>query len=242
MLRNYFIRTGKATLLYKLAQVSYYQLLCLGNIKNMLLVKTRLRKKLATMRDKKIQFGAGSSVGREAVKTQLHDFVDTDLLGDLPVDITKKLPLDSGSVEIIFSCHLIEHVYEYEIFRFIEECHRILSSSGTLITATPDLEKICLELYSNSENLRKQHFVRHHASLLGKKPTAARILNSIMHLSYGHKFLLDFETFNEISRSAGFKKVYRSEVDLIEDRSVREFITKRSKNFLNETAIWIAKK
>lgn len=194
------------------------------------------------MPKKKIQFGAGSSVGREAAKTHLPDFIDTDLLGELPVDITKKLPLDNDSVQLIFSCHLIEHIYEYEMVLFLNECFRCLGTSGILITATPDLEKICLDLYSKSIEKKQRHFTRHNSSLLGKKPTPARILNHIMHISYGHKFLLDFETFYDLSTSVGFQKVYRSGVDSISDQSIKEFMNKRSSNFLNETAIWIAEK
>lgn len=53
-------------------------------------------------------------------------------------DVSKVIPLDSGSVDIIVSFETLEHLDEQEAF--IAECRRVLRSEGVLLLSTPNSE------------------------------------------------------------------------------------------------------
>ena len=56
--------------------------------------------------------------------------------------LTKPLPLPSESVEAVFSCHVLEHLFQDEILPLIEEIKRILIPGGVCRVVVPDLEKV----------------------------------------------------------------------------------------------------
>lgn len=57
-------------------------------------------------------------------------------------DIRKPLPSDSGSVDAIYSSHMIEHLTRDEGERFLRECYRVLRPGGNIRVVVPDLEGV----------------------------------------------------------------------------------------------------
>jgi SAM-dependent methyltransferase len=51
----------------------------------------------------------------------------------------KRIPYADGSVSVIYSSHMLEHLDRSEARRFIQECHRALAPGGILRIAVPDL-------------------------------------------------------------------------------------------------------
>lgn len=74
----------------------------------------------------KVHFGAGSGTFGEAEATSLNSFLNTDILGDVPIDITRKFPFDDGTVDVIFSSHLVEHIYHRQFKKYLQDTFRIL--------------------------------------------------------------------------------------------------------------------
>ena len=77
----------------------------------------------------------------------LDGWVNVDVLPDAPgvdvvADITETLPFDSGSAELVYASHLLEHVATEEVPRVLAEWRRVLRPGGTLLVAVPDLEAI----------------------------------------------------------------------------------------------------
>lgn len=65
----------------------------------------------------------------------LNDWVNLDFKprrGGLNWDLTRKLPLDDSSAELIYTEHFIEHLKKLAGAKFISECHRLLKSGGVL--------------------------------------------------------------------------------------------------------------
>ena len=52
---------------------------------------------------------------------------------------TKHIPYPDGSVSVIYSSHMLEHLDRLEARRFLQECHRALEAGGILRIAVPDL-------------------------------------------------------------------------------------------------------
>ena len=56
-------------------------------------------------------------------------------------DATKRLPVEAGSCDVVYSSHMIEHLDAHELGRFLQEVHRVLRPGGIVRIAAPDLEK-----------------------------------------------------------------------------------------------------
>ena len=56
-------------------------------------------------------------------------------------DATKGLPFSNGSVEVLYSSHMFEHLDRTEASIFLNEARRILRSGGIIRLAVPDLRK-----------------------------------------------------------------------------------------------------
>jgi SAM-dependent methyltransferase len=54
-------------------------------------------------------------------------------------DAIKRIPYPDGSVSVIYSAHMLEHLDRAEARRFLQECYRALEAGGILRIAVPDL-------------------------------------------------------------------------------------------------------
>ena len=231
-MKKYLItKTERESLIYNLFQELKYFFGKLINMKNYILRKHKIKLFYANNKKKKIQFGAGSGKLSEAGKSDLEGFLDTDIFGDVPVDINYILPFRDNSIDLIFNSHLIEHIYQRKMKLFLSETFRVLKPNSSLITATPSLEKISEILYGNDEKNKTLIYDDHKNSLLGKKPTPARVINCLTHINYGHKFLLDYLTFSNI------KKI---QINEIKDHIIKSYFIQKSEVYKIQTEIYLA--
>lgn len=56
-------------------------------------------------------------------------------------DATNGLPVPNGSVDVIYSSHMLEHLDREEAAIFLKECRRVLCSGGVIRVAVPDLHR-----------------------------------------------------------------------------------------------------
>lgn len=56
-------------------------------------------------------------------------------------DVTKGLPLASGSVEVLYSSHMLEHLGQEEASTFLKEARRVLCRGGIIRLAVPDIRR-----------------------------------------------------------------------------------------------------
>jgi len=54
-------------------------------------------------------------------------------------DATKGLPIPTGSVDVLYSSHMLEHLDQKEVALFLKEARRILRSGGIIRITVPDL-------------------------------------------------------------------------------------------------------
>jgi SAM-dependent methyltransferase len=57
-------------------------------------------------------------------------------------DATRRIPLAAGSVEVIYSSHMLEHLHPERAQTFLREALRVLAPHGIIRLAVPDLERL----------------------------------------------------------------------------------------------------
>ncbi len=142
----------------------------------------------------------------------LPGWLNTDLeprraRGAVFMDATKPFPLPDGSVDIVFSEHMIEHVSHADGLEILRECRRVLRPGGAIRVATPDLA-VLLALYRRPEDLDdvQRAYLRHIVD--GWIPGCPRydpvfVINNAFR-AWGHQFLYDEATLRLSLAEAGF--------------------------------------
>ena len=235
-------KTEREGLLYQFFQDLKYKFGKILNFHNFILRKKRISNFLNKNDNIKIQFGAGSGKYGEAKKTVLGTFLNTDIFGKIPVDINYSLPFPNNSIDLIFSSHLIEHIYQRKADLFFQESLRILKEDGQLIIATPTINKIFDILYKSNKKQTNEIYEEHKNSFLGRKPTPARLINALTHINYGHKFLFDYETLNDLAVSNGFKSFETKNPKNIDNLEIKQFLESKDSNFKLQTEVFVGYK
>lgn len=140
-------------------------------------------------------------------------WVNLDALGSPGVshryDLRRRLPFGDGSVHILFTEHLLEHLdYEEEVPLLLRECHRVLQHDGLLRVVVPDgeryLRSYCEPGWSAMEDFSPLLELRSFR-------TKMEVVNAHMRLRYQHRFSYDYEALEVALRDAGFTNVVRKE-------------------------------
>ena len=119
-------------------------------------------------------------------------------------DAVLRIPHPDGSVDAIYSSHMIEHLDRSEARRFLGECQRVLRPGGRLRLVVPDL-RVTVDDYVAKGNadifldqlqlaLDKPHGMRGH-------------LRNILVGSRNHHWLYDGRSLQRLVRDNGFEQV-----------------------------------
>jgi len=73
---------------------------------------------------------------------EVEGFLNSQILGHVPIDITKILPFPRETFDLVYSSHLVEHIHRKQFYKFLREVRRILRPGGIHVIATPSLTKI----------------------------------------------------------------------------------------------------
>ena len=136
---------------------------------------------------KKVQLGCGSNF--------LEDWENHDA----DVDITKQLPFDSNSIDILFSEHCIEHISFKEFKSFLSECYRVIKQDGVIRLTTPCLDKLLAIKDKNYIEWTDKKFSQ-------RIPNFCNMLNT-MFRAHGHQYIYDKDTLDTLLINAKFKKI-----------------------------------
>lgn len=182
--------------------------------------KGNISQYLSTHEIAKVQFGSGNN--------EIPGFLNTDILGEIPIDITEPLPFAKSSIDVLYSNHVVEHIYNKEFKFFLRESYRILKNGGMHIIATPTVERLVGSLYGNEK--AKQIILDHHKQYcLDEKLFPSSLFNNIMHINFGHKYLYSLDHLSYLSHVAGYKYIKNVENFSTPDMEVNLFL-KKTKN------------
>ena len=92
----------------------------------------------------KLHLGCGNKL--------LDGFINVDIREDIPGvdlvdDIVQLSKVRDRSADLIYACHVLEHVKRHERVSVLETWHSKLGANGTLRIAVPDFEKV-VKLYN----------------------------------------------------------------------------------------------
>ncbi|MHB0995805.1 MAG: class I SAM-dependent methyltransferase [Elusimicrobiales bacterium] len=137
-------------------------------------------------------------------------------------DITKRLEFPDGSVEVIFTEHVLEHVRFQEGVSFMREAKRILKPGGTLRIVCPVTEKV-LGFSPGSDMDREylkclERFYPEEKELFGRlgfdglrEFSKVFLLNSI-YTGYGHRFIWSSALIAKVLLALGYRDVKVHEI------------------------------
>lgn len=171
---------------------------------------------LKTHDTRKLHLGAG--------KNKLSGFINSDIFNDIPIDITKKLPFNDNSFDLIYSSHLIEHVYFNDFKKFLKESYRILKKGGKNIISTPSLEKIAKILYLDLKEEKEIMIQRHKKYMPADEFLNSIHLNNMIHINFGHKYLYDYQLIKYLGKKVGYCDTIRTENFSIPDETILTYI------------------
>lgn len=132
----------------------------------------------------------------------LHRFAEQQAYHFIQHDITKGIPGDNESVDIIMSNHLIEHLSRQEGEQFLRECYRVLKSKGTIRISTPDAWQISNN-YFHGDIMEYRHI---NVGVETADDDAEAYYNLLL---AGHKTIYDEKSLIRILEKTGFKNITR---------------------------------
>jgi predicted SAM-dependent methyltransferase len=170
--------------------------------------KARISEYLTGPGFKGLQIGSGSHHRK--------GWLNSDISGtpgvDIGLDITKRLPFPPDSLDAIYGSEVIEHIPKDAVVLFCREAVRVLKPKGVLRLTTPDIIEICRITLDMDEQCRITDLVGTWVEDEGH--LTRDIWINAMFRRWGHQYLWDFASLNEVIRSAGFDKVERVPVQV----------------------------
>jgi hypothetical protein len=94
--------------------------------------------------EKKLHFGAGTLF--------LKGFLNSDMLGQLPINVGRRLPFNDGEIDLIYTSHAVERLPKEDFKYFLGECLRILKKGAINLIAAPSIEKLAAILYGKDQS------------------------------------------------------------------------------------------
>jgi predicted SAM-dependent methyltransferase len=141
---------------------------------------------------KKLHVGCG--------KNRFQGWINADInpASDVIIVLQKRLPFKSGSLEMIYSEHVLEHVtYKTAVF-FLKEAYRTLRAGGVMRIAMPDLDDI-IDGYLNDWKRFDWIKLPHYSFI----KTRAEMINVVFYW-WGHRHLYNKEELTRALLEAGF--------------------------------------
>ena len=116
-------------------------------------------------------------------------------------NVTRKIPLPDGSVDVLYSSHMLEHLDRAEALKFISESKRVLKKGGVIRLALPDL-KIAIRDYIETEDA--DAFVEKIYMGLDRPKTLMDRLKLLIIGTRHHHWMYDGKSISALLKCNGF--------------------------------------
>jgi predicted SAM-dependent methyltransferase len=151
-------------------------------------------------------------------------WVNIDVIpgADLTLNVTKGLPFDDRSVDLIYNEHFMEHLTLEDAENVLRDFKRCLKVGGILRIAMPDLDAL-VENYSrdwkdqdwltpgSKAYSNDYEFIKSRGRMLNWTFYGRPMFSSSHRDPYGHKYLYNEEDLRNLLFKMGFKRIVRCE-------------------------------
>ncbi len=122
-------------------------------------------------------------------------------------DLRRPLAFGDGTVDAVYSSHLLEHLYLREAERLLGECHRVLRPDGVLRLALPDFIGIAGQVVGEPDDAEVARRANHdlHAHPADRPHGLGRLRHALSGAYHRWQPTAAFVT--ELMRAAGFTEV-----------------------------------
>ena len=128
---------------------------------------------------------------------KIHGFINVDIREDVKPDVVDDIctltKFENDSVDLIYACHVLEHLYRRDIPKVLSRWYDVLKSGGKIRIAVPDLQAL-FEYYICFKDI---------------KPLLHNIYGSQKHDYDYHYSGWDFNSLKTDLMTSGFKNVQR---------------------------------
>lgn len=129
-------------------------------------------------------------------------------------DLTKPFPWSSGSADVVYSSHTLEHLSKEDGRRFLSECHRVLRDDGVIRIVVPDLRSL-IDDYTQGQ-IKADDFVQR-LDVLYQDSGSSIKRKLAPFIQFPHKCMYDNQRMVEVLESMGFearvRKAFDSEIE-----------------------------
>ena len=119
-------------------------------------------------------------------------------------DAARRIPHAGGTVDAVYSSHMLEHLDRGEAWSFLAECRRVLKPDGILRLAVPDLRNAAYTYLRLSD---ANGFLRHLQFDLDKPRGPVARLRRLLSGGRGHHWMYDRDSLVALVEGAGFVNV-----------------------------------
>ena len=121
-------------------------------------------------------------------------------------DLSKGIPYDENTVDMIYHCHFLEHLSYFDGIALLKNCYKAMKEGAIMRILVPDLELWCLKYLQHD----REFLDAYRTAFLGPfYPTDGAIFMGMLH-NHGHKMGWDFDTLEFFLKDAGFKDIQRT--------------------------------
>lgn len=157
--------------------------------------------------------------------------VDYYFPADIRMDLRYGIPVPDGSVEFIYSEHLVEHLTLTANMKLFRECRRVLSSNGRMRIATPDLAAI---VHDYRSNWRRHEWVNWDEFRWISSGT--EMVNTAVR-EWGHVYMWDYDELSSRLGQAGFTKITRCAIGESDTEVLRGLETRADSLLIVEAGV-----
>lgn len=147
-------------------------------------------------------------------------------------DLSKGLPFDNDSVDVVYHSHMLEHINRMDARAFLKENYRVLKPGGILRVVVPDMEILCrkyisaigageglsLESYEHYIEEIIEQCVRVEAFGSSRQSQPRRLIENLIlgdarKRGETHQWMYDCMSLSKILKGIGFKSIEKKEFD-----------------------------
>jgi predicted SAM-dependent methyltransferase len=138
-----------------------------------------------------------------AVYKDVNGNVDTFMLN---YDLRNGIPAHDGSLDLVYHCHMLEHLSYKDGIAFTQDCYRALAPGGKLRIVVPDLG-LWVKAYTTNDRF----FFEEYRKILDEDihVTNGAVFMGMLH-NHDHKCGYDFDTIKWVLEHAGFVNVKKT--------------------------------